>query len=133
MRKTAGFLAISILVICKTVSGQISPGSVKALGQWLVADTESSVGLKDLQGDSLFYHGLNYSSSLFNGHTALHFKKQGNINIPIDARLLTSTTVFTVYQPLDTTNENILWYVANMGRPSFVLTTKRMADLANVH
>jgi len=131
------FLFVLLVVIgCFDAKSQISPGGVKRTAKWIVAENANSTfKLKELNSATILFNSsvpTNFLQSM-NGHPALIVKGQNGITTAIDVSVLTSNTLFTVYQPLDTSAENILWHITNKEGASLALTTSRMADLASLH
>ncbi|MFT3679263.1 MAG: T9SS type A sorting domain-containing protein [Ferruginibacter sp.] len=131
----AKYVTICIVLLLSThcLLGQaIAPGGVKGVVKWYAA----SGSAKDIYFESLQKDGkkllpvsagivkpaeLNYNPALF-----LSAPAQFSINLN---QLQNSFSLFTVYQPADTTKEDCIWHFRRNNKTSLVLTTRRAADL----
>src|SRR5438105_10351818 len=108
------------------------PGEVKAPVQWYCTDTSvTTPGLRSyLTGNSnlLTYNGATIVP--FNFHPSLVVNGMQPLRINLGESDLSNASYFTVYQALDTAEENSIWHITNDQQTTLILTTRRMADLS---
>ena len=124
-------LLVLLWVLSFPVRGQSSyPGGVAAPIQWY--NTDSSSGAPILH--SLLPGNANITSNhgsltQLNFHPSLLTDGISPLQVALGSQDLHNASYFTVYQSLDTTQENTIWHILNGQQTTLVLTTGRMADL----
>lgn len=123
---------LTLLSISESFCQEIAPGGVKNPLKWFVSSKESrKPGFKSLMEDSskLIYSNEKAAGiSVLNFNPSLYFSVPSQFSINLK-QLKNSFSLFTVYNPADTTNENCIWHFSRNNKPGTVLTTDRAADL----
>jgi hypothetical protein len=106
------------------------PGGIAAPVQWYVTDsllaTPTLYSLLTGNANVSVPHG---TLSQLNFHPTLVVDGLSPLQVELGTRDLHDASYFTVYQSLDTANENTIWHIVNGEQTTLVLTTSRMADL----
>jgi hypothetical protein len=114
------------------------PGGIKGAIHWYGADTLHHLpALRSYIGDrksvltfeNATVRTLNFHPSLL--LSSLPAVEAGPMRVNLGSHDFNSASYFTVYQSLDTTNENSIWHISSDQNTSLVLTTDRMADLSD--
>lgn len=127
----------SILVASLACGQSMAPGGVKDVSIWYITDANSAKpGLKSIIPDSISFLLLQNAPSNpinnLNFRPALSFS--GNSQLKVDLRTadFSKASYFTVYQPVNISEENIIWHMSKDQKTDLVLTTSRMADLGEI-
>ena len=130
--KTCLLLFLLWIVILTAKSQSVYPGGVPGPIQWYCTDTEDvSPGLRNQLAGPARRLALEHASvGVLNFHPALIVNSSQSLQVDLGNRDLRSVSYFTVYQSLDTTNENSIWHITNDQQTTLILTTDRMADLS---
>jgi hypothetical protein len=124
-------LLLLLWVLAFSVQSQSPyPGGVAAPFQWYFTDSSLNT--------PTFHSVLRENPNIpvphgtltqLNFHPTLVVDGLSLLQVELGTRDLHNASYFTVYQSLDTTNENTIWHIMNGQQTSLVLTTSRMADL----
>lgn len=106
------------------------PGGVAAPVQWYITDSLlTTPTLYSLLAGNPNVSAPHGTLSQLNFHPTLIVDGSESLQVDLGTRDLHDASYFTVYQSLDTANENTIWHVVNGQQTTLVLTTSRMADL----
>ncbi len=135
MKKSICLTAAIWLVACTAYSQSTLPGGVSGLKMWLSAERNAGNAVcwtNRLAGNECLYSQsgatlpagrINYNSSInLDGSTA-------PFSIPLYDLDLSKTTIFTVYQPADTSGEKCIWVFTGDSDERLVQTDRRVADV----
>jgi hypothetical protein len=107
------------------------PGGVGAPIQWYCTDSASTIPtLHSLLSGNPDIAAPQFKLTRLNFHPSLVIDGVARVQVELGTKDLHDASYFTVYQSLDTANENAIWHIVNGRQTSLVLTTSRMADLS---
>jgi hypothetical protein len=130
MPKSNLLFTLLFTMICFFSLGQSSPGGVQQPAYWYVTDS-TIASLRDLTTGQTVKPVIPLSTTMLNHRRALQFSGNNNLSIQLNRTTLHQASLFTVYQCTSTAQENIIWHIKSKEQTGLVLTTSRMADLAD--
>ncbi|MEO5562392.1 MAG: T9SS type A sorting domain-containing protein [Chitinophagaceae bacterium] len=124
-------LLLLLWCMCPAKSQSFHPGGIKGAIQWYCTDNVAgSPGLSSYLNNNKRISVDNATIGSLNFHPSLLLSGTNRLRIELGTHDLRSASYFTVYQSLDTAEENSIWNISNDQKTSLILTTDRMADLS---
>jgi hypothetical protein len=111
----------------------LAPGGVEGATLWFIADTVSGkcVLSSRIPGKPSLSAPNPRSFGWLNHHPSLRLNGTNSLSANLGREEMHRATFFTVYQAGDTSQEQLIWTIEKNQKTSLVLTTERMADLAD--
>jgi hypothetical protein len=120
-----------LLAIGLSAYAQPSPGGVRQPAYWFITDS-TTASLLSLTTGQTVQPAAALSTTLLNHRRALQFSGNSSLQLQLNGTTLNQASLFTVYQCTSTAQENIIWHIKSKDQTGLVLTTNRMADLADI-
>lgn len=108
-----------------------SPGGVNQPALWYITDSVTA-SMRSLTTGQTVQPTAPLNITMLNHRRALQFSGNSSLPLQLNGSTLNQASLFTVYQCTSTAQENIIWYIKSKEQTGLILTTSRMADLADI-
>jgi hypothetical protein len=130
MKCALGNIVGLLFTVC-AFTQNVHPGGVRSPAYWFISDSSNRVPSFKNQTTKEFIQLANGAIQLLNFRPALFLNGQSELAVDVANSDMSKASYFTVYQCLDHSKENVIWYASKNNQAGLVLTTSRMADLTD--